>query len=174
MPPLRTLVSLAALLVASPALADADPASGDVTATRVIPAPAEPLYQYLLDLGQHEGLWPEGCTSKWQLGQRRVGENATAKLTYHAGPMNRRRTVVLHEAKTGRRIELDHEGAWGWVTGWTLTEVDGGTSVELTSWIQPPPWPFKRAYFNKVQPAWTTCHEGALAGLEAAVRGGIR
>ena len=40
----------------------------------------------------------------------------------------------------------------------------------MTSFIDPPPWPFAKSYFTRVRPAWTQCYIDALDELDAMMQ----
>jgi len=165
------LAALATLALLTPA-AEAAPAQGaspnsDVTATRLIPLPAEALYNHLLDLRNHERIWPDDCAKKWVHGDVSVGPGASAQLVYVPSLMRRKLTTTLARADDGRLIDIDHAGNKGFVTRWRLTpEGEGATRIDVHTYIQAPPKPFERLYFDKVRPAWQLCHQQALATLE--------
>ena len=167
----RSLVVPVALALFAPSAAAA-PAQGaspnsDVTATRLIPLPAEALYNHLLDLRNHERIWSDECTKKWVHGDVSVGQGASAQLLYVPSVMRRKLTATLSRADEGRLIDIDHAGNKGFVMRWRLTpEGDGATRVDVHTYIQAPPKPFQRLYFDKVRPAWQLCHQQALATLE--------
>ena len=167
----RVLGSLAlTMLVASLPVAEAaedQPAlpSGDVVASRVVNASAAQVYSWLLDLEHHEQMWPAGCTKNWEYGTTRAGIGASARLTYRVSMLRRRLTGTLAEGDPGRYLKIDHAGRAGFATTWELSEVDGGTRVEVHTWVDPPPWPLTATYMNRVRPAWKECHRGALDNL---------
>jgi len=138
---------------------------GDVEVQATLAASGETLSAALLDLKQQELLWPEGCTRKWEHSSTSQGVGASARLTYRAGSWRRRLTATLSQADE-RRIVLDHAGKRGFVITWDMKQAEGGTALEMHTWIMAPPRPFKRAYFERVQPKWAACHQGFLENLE--------
>ena len=137
---------------------------GDVVAQATLAASGEALSAVLLDLKQQELLWPEGCTRKWEHSSTSQGVGASARLTYRAGSWRRRLTATLSQADE-RRIVLDHAGKRGFVITWDMSQAEAGTALEMHTWIMAPPRPFKRAYFERVHPRWTECHQGFLQNL---------
>ena len=165
----RTLL-LAALLAATPH-AIASPAQGanpssDVWATRALPLSKDVVYNHLLDLRNHEKLWAEDCVKGWSHGEVSIGPGASAQLIYVPSFMRRKLTATIAKAETDRYIDLDHAGNKGFVTRWKLTEEGDQTRVDVHTYINAPPKPFVRLYFEVVRPAWQLCHQQALATLE--------
>ena len=167
----RAVALLLAASMGAPALAadKKDLPKGDVVAKRVVNAPPSEVYSWLLDLEHHEKMWPEGCTSKWEYGTTRAGIGASAQLTYRVSTMRRRLTATLAEGDPDRYLKVDHAGRMGFATTWTLEDVDGGTRVEVHTWVDPPPWPLTATYMNRVRPEWKECHRGALDNLSRGV-----
>jgi len=153
------------------ALADTESSaqSSDIVAIRSVGATPEALVAVLSDLRRVETLWPTDCTRDWLHGAVSVGPGASAQLTYTMGPMRRRLAATVSRVEAERFVELDHAGKRGFITRWVLTPGELGTSVEAHTWIQPPPWPFKKLYTNRVQPVWQDCQAGFLEALSEAV-----
>lgn len=156
------------LAVASAETYDED-AEGDVIAERAIAASPATILATLSDLRSHAELWPEGCVTNWEFGEKQTGVGATAKVTYRA-PMGwyRKLTMVVSEI-TASRIDIDHPGDKGFVTTYALKSAGSETTVEMHTWIYAPPRPFRRAYFRRIHPHFQECHEGFLEGLAGEV-----
>ena len=142
---------------------------GDVIATRTIPVPSTTLLATLSDLRHYPDMWPDGCVTNWEFGERQTGIGATAQATYRA-PMGwfRKLTLVISDI-SDRRIDIDHPGNKGFVTTYSLEPVAEGTQVEMHTWIYAPPKPFRGIYFNRIHPHFLSCHEGFLESLELTV-----
>lgn len=140
----------------------------DIVATAVLSAEPGRLTAIASDLRQLEALWPEGCTRRWVHGARASGVGASAELVYTMGPMRRRLAVTVSRVEAGELVELDHAGNKGFITRLSLSAGEVGTAAELHTWIQPPPKPFRKMYFNRVQPAWQACQAGLLDNLGEA------
>ena len=168
------MLLLAGLALASSPWADLD---ADIRAEQVVPAPPEEVYAHLIDLRTLERIFPERCLSEVRVTEPPKGLGATVELTYHAAAMNRRLLGTLVEAiePTGPgagRIDIDHASARGFVTRFLLhPEGEEATRVEMTSYLNPPPWPFRRMFYTRVRPAWTQCYHDALEGLAEVVGG---
>ena len=107
------------------------------------------------------------CASDWAPGTSTAGVGASMQLTYDVGSMHRRLTAVVSRSEPGRFVDYDHPGNKGFVTRWMLTEQEaGGTAIELTTFLNPPPWPFRKMYFERIQPMWTECYSEALSALD--------
>jgi Polyketide cyclase / dehydrase and lipid transport len=158
--------NLAALCVALfsgvAAAADATPPNSDIIVKATTTASAADAYVWLQDLGNHRLAWPQDCARRWEMGEPTVGMGATAETSYRAGAWRRRLVMEITKLNPDRRVDIEHQGNKGFTTTWTLTAVDGGTEVELHTWINPPPWPFYKTYFKKTQPKWTVCHQAAV------------
>lgn len=159
------------LLLAAPAGAENRWAGHDpdivVTAT-VGASPAE-VYAYLLDLTHQPALWPADCATGWTPGAVTQGLGASMEVRYVASEWNRNLTMILAKAQEDLRVTLDHPGDKGFITTWTLRPDAFGTQVELHTWIQAPPWPFRGPYFKRVKPAWQDCHQRTVDALGPAL-----
>jgi len=163
-------------LVATPAGAREQPElpEGDVVASRTIKAPAQSIYSAVLDLKQHEAIWPEGCTDRWEFGTTTTGVGASVRLTYRPAMLRRRLTATIAEGRPGQYLKIDHAGKSGFATTWTLTDLGDQTRVEVHTWVDPPPWPFTATYMNQIRPAWKECQKGMLDNLARVVSTGSR
>ena len=171
--------ALAALLLATVATtahaADdgkADRPAGDIIVKRTVNAPPAAVYAWLLDLDNHQAMWPEGCTQKWELGTTTSGIGASARLTYRPAMMRRRLTATLADGRPDQYLKVDHAGRTGFATTYALTDTGGQTAVEVHTWVNPPPWPLTNTFMNRVRPAWKSCHQGALDNLARAISAG--
>ena len=143
--------------------------NADVVAAQVVPLTAEVLYPHLLDLRTYEAALD--CTRKWEPGDRTTGLGASARTTYKVRLMRRRLVMVISKAVENDHVDLDHAGDKGFVTRWSLEPQGDSTRVEVHTYIQAPPKPFKRYYFNKVQPAWAACQDRAITAVVQAAKG---
>lgn len=132
----------------------------DVIVHRTIEASPERTFRAVSQFPYVTQLFPERCIEDLA-----VGSPSTARLTYHMGPMRRRLTAKVTRAEVGRLVEIDHEGDKGFVTQFRFEPRGESTHVTLATWIHPPPWPFRRIYFERVRPAWITCYVEALEEL---------
>jgi len=158
--------------------------SSDVVARATIPTGPEAAFAVLSGLEGHRAIWPANCATDWEMGNKTRGPGAAATLRWVPGPMRRKLTGVLVRldspsvradgARLQGRVDLDHEGRKGFTMTWTLIPTAAGTTdVEVHTWINPPPFPARRAYSRKVQPEWQACHERAIQNLaDLASRGG--
>jgi hypothetical protein len=158
------------LIAFAPSMAAAGKWAGknaDVVAVRVLPADAPVLYERLLDLETFRAMLPADCAGDWELAEARKGVGAHGTVRYDIAGMHRKLDFVLSETEAPRRIDLDHLGNRGFVTRMTLRPVENGTEVGLTTYLEPPRWPFTAYFYKKVQPAWVDCYERALQNLAA-------
>lgn len=152
------------------ALASAGKWSGvnaDVVAETVVHAELQAVRGQFLDLGTLE-LYPDECTSGLVIGEPRSGYGAPFRIRYHAGVWTRFVEGKIDEVGP-RHVDLDHTGKFGFVTRYELSTVEGGTRVVMTTFLDPPVWPFKGPFYTKVRPAWTACHAGLLAAVKRVV-----
>jgi carbon monoxide dehydrogenase subunit G len=156
---------LAAVAIAGGKWDGRDP---NITAGATLEAPPDAIYAILDDAHAPEQLFPHHCASDFDYGVRKAPE-ADVRLTYHLGPLDRRLDATWTRRDPNRLVEIDHQGNKGFITRWTLAEVDGGTRVEVTTFINPPPWPVRRYYYTRVRPAWTQCYLDALEALDGMV-----
>jgi hypothetical protein len=146
-----------------------DDAPTDIEAQRVVHAAPEATFSYLLDLGHLRTIFPTDCVGKWEPGQRSFGEGATAMVRYDMAAMHRKLPMTLVRADAPHIIDLDHLGPRGFITRWTLSEVEGGTNVKITTPLNAPPDIIRGYFQNVVRPAWLDCYERTLTNLSAAV-----
>lgn len=147
-----------------------DGAPTDIQADRVVPAPREQIFSHLLDLAHLRALFPADCVGLWEPGERTFGEGATAIVRYDIAAMHRKLPMTLIRADAPRSIDFDHLGPRGFLTRWSLEEVDGGTKVSLLTPINAPPWPFSGYYHRVIRPEWTECYARTLQNLEGVFR----
>ena len=140
--------------------------TSDIEASRVLPLSQDAVFEYLLDLRNHQSLWSADCVIKWVHGSVNVGQGANAEVVYVPGLMRRKLAMTLARAKGNRLIDIEHAGNKGFTTRWSLEAEGDGVRVDVHTYINPPPKPFDRVYFTNVRPKWHACHEAALATLE--------
>lgn len=140
---------------------------GDVRASAEVALSGEAITSALSDFSRWEALFPSDCVAKVAVGEPSAGEGARARLTYTPGPMRRRLTAVVKVVEPGRRVDVDHDGNKGFVTRFMIGDSEGETrQVTAQTYINPPPWPLRAMYYNKVVPAWEACYRAALERLE--------
>lgn len=150
----------------------------DVVAKAELPVAADVLFAQLSDLRVHQAVWMGNCGADWAVGSPATGVGAKAELVVTVGSWQRPLQASLSRADAPRmepafpgRVDLDHAGKKGFIQTWTLTPLGAaGTAVELKTWVAAPPFPFRRAYFNKVQPGWQACHAKAIQTLGELAR----
>ena len=157
---------IAALAVGAEAWKDAP---SDVIAETTVDAPVETIYEYLLDLERYGALFGLECADKWVFGTTTSGAQATGRVTYLAGPMRRRSTVTYGSTREHDLVEVHHPGRLGFTSQFLLEPAEGGIKVTFATYLEPPPWPFRKVFLFKVRPAWVACHQAALDALDQAV-----
>jgi len=152
------------VLLATLALAGKwDGADPNIIATTVVSGSVDALIAQLSDT-QTLRLFPDDCVSELTLGDPGSGYGAPFRVRYRAGPWSR--LVEGHVSDVGRRhVDLTHVGRFGFTTRFALVPQGDQTEVTMTTFLDPPPWPFKRAFYTRVRPAWTQCHADLLAAL---------
>lgn len=152
-------------LLASPVHADGSTSdTSDIHVGRTIAASPEEIAKRVDSTADFAHLLA-GCTRDWVHGADDAGP---ARVTYRILSFRRRLTARVYIRQPNRVIELDHEGNKGFVTRVTLTSDAPGTAdVELSTWLNPPGWPFRKYYRDAVRPGWIACYEEALTRLEA-------
>ena len=159
-----------ALLVSSAFAGKWDGYSADVRAERAVAASPAEVTDAVRDLAAWARLVPADCAT-WELQDRTAGVGARARVTYTIASMRRRLTVEISKDEPGRLVELDHAGNKGFFTQVVPVASDTGSTVTLTTFLEPPPWPFRGVFFHKVQPAWVACYErtlDAFAGIHGS------
>lgn len=142
-------------------------ANADVAVERTIAAPPPALAALVDSTEDIAALMPTDCVKDWE----HTGALGPARVTYQIKSFQRRLTAKLKIVEPDRRIELDHEGKKGFVTRFLFTEAPNqGTRVQLTTYLNGPPWPLRKYYFEEVRPSWIVCYENALSALEDQVR----
>jgi len=141
-----------------------DGKDSNITARATLEASPDALYAILEDVHSLERIFPEDCASDFDYGERKAPD-ADVRLTYHFGPLDRSLDARWTKREPNRLVEIDHFGKRGFITRWTLGEVEGGTEVEVTTYINPPPWPLKRYYYTRIRPVWTQCYLDTLEAL---------
>jgi len=144
-------------------------APSDIIAETTVEAPVETVNDYLLDLQRYGALFGPECADKWVFGTMTSGAEATARVTYRAGPMRRRATVTYGATQAHVLVEIHHPGRLGFTSQFVLEPLDSSTKVTFATYLDPPPWPFRKVFLFKVRPAWEACHQEALVALDQAV-----
>jgi hypothetical protein len=150
--------------------------TADVTATGSVGAAPPAVFELLRSTRTLPGLFPGDCATNWNVDDAMDGVGAKFSVQYRAGSMRRSLRGMVSRADGTRSdgkhiVELDHDGAKGFVTRFTIDPEGSGSSVTMTTYLNPPPWPFRKVFYTKIQPGWTTCHERALVNLDALVLG---
>ncbi len=164
---------IAALLFAVAAEAKDWP-SADIVAEATVPATPEAMTAVLSDLARVGTLLPRECVGAWVVGSPPSGQGATATVRYDMAAMHRKlaMTVSRVEADDSRAIvDWDHAGNKGFITRWTITATDTGSTVKLASPLNPPPWPFTKYYFDTVKPEWEGCQLQFIEAVAKAAGG---
>jgi uncharacterized protein YndB with AHSA1/START domain len=144
--------------------------NGDVVAERDIAAPAAAVYAAVSDLRAFGEVFPDSCADEWVVGAPSAGLGARATVRYDVSMVHRRLPAEITRAEPDRVVDVDHAGKKGFTTRFELAPTEtGGTHLRMTTFLSPPPWPFRPAYFRKVQPAWRACQAQALDGVAARV-----
>lgn len=138
---------------------------GDVSVQRNLSGDRATLAARLTSTQDLERLFPADCMVDWEHGAAATGP---VRITYKIFSFRRRLTARWSTVQPERVFELDHEGSKGFVTRFVLQdgEAPDTTDVTLTTYLNPPGWPFRKYYAETVHPAWTTCYEQALSNLE--------
>jgi len=114
----------------------------------------------LSDVPRLREILPEDCARKWVGSGTGVG--SSFEVTYTMGWWKRRLEATITRADARQGVEWDHHGNRGFVTRWTVTGNENGSVLGVTTWIHPPPWPFKRTYYKRIKPRWELCYRQAL------------
>ena len=142
----------------------------DVEATRTVAASPAAVHAAVADLQVLSELLPDDCSESWTFTSTTAGRGARAMVTYTYGPLRRKLPVVIIEDQPGVLFRLDHEHEKkGFFVQFTYPQVDGGTQIVMSTPLNPPPWPLRPPFYNKVLPAWRACYAGALEALAAKV-----
>ncbi len=168
------IVAPTMLLLAAPATATTWPSADIVASAQVSVSPTEML-ALLVDLPRIGPTLPRDCVGLWTPGTPSSGVGATARVRYDMAAMHRKLDLSVTRADDqGQRVivDWDHAGNRGFVTRWVVESAEGGSTVTLTTPINPPPWPFTAYYFGAVKPEWDTCQVAFIAAAagEAAAR----
>ena len=106
----------------------------NVSAERVIDAPAETVYGYLADMRQHHPNFLPPAFSDFQVEQGGVGAGTITRFKVTAGGRSREYRMEVSEPEPGRVLAESDTGS-SLVTKFTVTPVDGKSRVEIaTTW----------------------------------------
>lgn len=148
-----------------------DDVDANIYAEVDINAPYEVVQDQLLDLRTLE-LYSDECVSELTIGAPSIGYGAPFRMRFHAGPWSR--LVEGRIAEVGARyVDVEHTGKYGFTTRYLLepSEDGTGTHLKMTTFLDPPPWPFKPIFYRKVRPGWTACHDELVTALAAELDG---
>jgi len=141
-----------------------DGAMSDVRVTKLLDATPRAIHAELDEVDEYKALWPEDCATDFL-----VGPGPRGRVRYTFGPMRRKLDLEVTRNEAGHVMEIRHPGKRGWYTQLTYEQVDGGTEVVMLTPLEPPPWPFKPVFFNKIRPAMEDCYRRWLDGLAGQV-----
>lgn len=133
----------------------------DVTASTTFDGEVAPLVLWLEDPAHYAGLFPESCARKVKVG------DAEVRFTYITPPWKRKTTAfVARLEQDSGVVDWEHTGIGGFTSRFQIAPVEEGrVRVTFTHYVDMPPWPLRKPYFNEVQPAWQACTEQVLANL---------
>ena len=134
--------------------------SSDIEAARPFDGDREALVALLSDVDQLPTVFPETCTRNWEGNGKGVG--STFEVTYSIGWWKRRLQGTVTRADVRQGIEWEHHGNRGFITRWFVEPSDNGDQLKVKTWIQAPPWPFKKTYYKRIKPRWELCYRRAL------------
>jgi len=104
----------------------------DVSAERVIDAPAETVYACIADVRRQHPHFLPPAFSDFQVVEGGVGAGSVVQFTFTAGGRSRRYRMVMAEPEPGRVITESDTGS-SLVTTFTVTKVEKGTRVRIES-----------------------------------------
>jgi len=158
------------LLDAAFALSKWEGRDANVVAEVVLSSPQEKLYEVLLDDKVLERILPAECATDFDY-EGVKDPKATVRLTYHASGMHRRLDALHSRSDPPRLVEIEHLGNKGFFTRFTLTPEGDGTKAVMTTYLNEPPWPFRKYYYTQVRPIWVQCQTDALHKLDSEASG---
>lgn len=132
---------------------------------KLVEVSAADIYAEVNDLRSLSEIFPATCVQDWALSGQTEGLGARGRVTYRFEKLKRRLTVTISKAEAGRYVELDHLGSKGFISRWLMVEEEGGTTLSLETFMNPPPWPFRGYYYRSIQPKWRACYELTLDNL---------
>lgn len=95
------------------------------------------------------------------------GKDASFRIVYTMAWWKRRLDADVTRANTDEGVEWDHRGNRGFITRWRIVDEGDQQRLVVTTWMNPPPWPFKKYYFKTIKPRWELCYREMLDGLLA-------
>ena len=132
----------------------------DIEASRPFSGDKQALVELLSDVDQLSTLLPENCARKWE--GEGAGVGATFEVTYSMGWWKRRLQAKITRVDAQQGVEWDHQGNRGFITRWFVEQTEGGEQLRVKTWIQEPPWPFKKTYYKRIKPRWELCYRRTL------------
>jgi hypothetical protein len=143
--------------------------SADVVVSRRFDAAPEAIYAHLIDARNVKAAAPDACMRSWMFPGRTEGIGAQFRVVYALEGWRRRLDVSVVAADPPRRIEWDHHGNRGFTTRFTIAPDEPGARVTVHTYLNEPPWPFRKYYVRKVQPAWRACYTELLENVAAVI-----
>ena len=95
------------------------------------------------------------------------GLEASFRIVYTMAWWRRTLDADVTRASVDQGVEWDHQGNRGFITRWRTASDDDQTNLVVTTWMNPPPWPFKKYYFKTIKPRWELCYREMLDSLAA-------
>ncbi len=141
-----------------------DGVSADIVATKTYNASPEALFSALSDPKKIPGLFPIDCAD-WEGPFEGEGVGANTVVTYWAAGWHRKLALVVSKADANRVVEFNHPGNKGFTTRFLIEPEGGLQRVTMTTYLLPPPWPFKPYFYKRVKPDWVDCQQRVLDNL---------
>ena len=153
------------MLLASALAAD----DSDIVVSHSFSASPEAVYAHLIDIANVQAAAPESCMRGWVTYKSTEGLGTQFRVIYQMEGWRRRLDASVVVAEQPRRIEWDHHGNRGFITRLTIAPKGSGAEVTMHTFINAPPWPFRRYFERKVQPTWRACYTELLDNVASVL-----
>jgi hypothetical protein len=150
-------------------LALAGESTSDIVVSHRFGVAPEAVFAHFLDVRNVQTAAPADCMKRWLFYGRTEGMGAQFRVVYSMEGWRRRLDVSVVEAEPVRRIDWDHHGNRGFITRFLFESAELGTTVTVRTYLADPPWPFRKYYARRVQPAWEECYRELLRNADAVL-----
>jgi hypothetical protein len=137
---------------------------GDVEVTASSALTPEQVTEAFADVDRVRRTFPDTCAFDWT-----KDEFGEPQAIWTPSWVRRRLSVKVDEVKPGRRVSWDWHGKRDTKGFWLVVDVtprDGGSTVKVSTPLDPPGWPVRGVFYRKIRPVWAACYATALQALD--------
>jgi hypothetical protein len=141
---------------------------GDLHATADVAVSTTDVTAIFADVPRAAKLFDASCADHWRFAFPGTPA-APPEVVWSPSWVHRKLKVVVDAQRPGQRVTWDLEGRKGNQGFYLVVDVvprEGGSTVTLSTPLDPPGWPLRRLFFRTIRPAWAACYAAVLGHLD--------